>query len=115
LRHVRAAYLQGWLVDPSFPLTWRLDSGEAGSGALWNLLAHVVDLVRSVSGDEFVEVSSVFETFVKERPLASSADGLSATGASSGRKARSSSTTRAQRLAGWGGGDGDDGSRLGSC
>lgn len=84
LRHVRAAYLQDWLVDPSFPLTWRLDSGQAGSGALGDLLAHVVDLVRFVSGDEFGEVASVLETFVKERPLASSAVGLSAAGVPSG-------------------------------
>ena len=86
LRHVRAAYLQDWLVDPSFPLTWRLDSGQAGSGALGDLLAHVVDLVRFVSGDEFAEVASVLETFVKERPLASGEAGLSGTKASSGAK-----------------------------
>lgn len=24
LRHVRVTYLQDWLVDPEFPLTWRL-------------------------------------------------------------------------------------------
>jgi predicted dehydrogenase len=86
LRHVRAAYLQDWLVDPGFPLTWRLDASQAGSGALGDLLAHVVDLVRFLSGDEFSEVVSVLETFIKERPLASSAVGLSAAGSSSGAK-----------------------------
>ncbi|MGH9106823.1 MAG: Gfo/Idh/MocA family protein [Acidimicrobiales bacterium] len=84
LRQVRAAYLQDWLVDRDFPLTWRLDSGQAGSGALGDLLAHVVDLVRFVSGDEFSEVVSVLETFVKERPRASNEVGLSGAGALSG-------------------------------
>ena len=86
LRHVRAAYLQDWLVDPTFPLTWRLDSEQAGSGALGDLLAHVVDIVRFISGDEFAEVASVLETFVKERPLASSEAGLSGTRQASGEK-----------------------------
>ena len=27
IRHVRAAYLQDWLADPGFPLTWRLQTG----------------------------------------------------------------------------------------
>jgi predicted dehydrogenase len=79
IRHVRAVYLQDWLVDPSFPLTWRLDRGEAGSGALGDLLAHVVDLVRFLSGEEIDEVVSLLETFVSERPLAASGVGLSAT------------------------------------
>src|SRR5579875_3336123 len=30
VRHVRARYLQDWLVDPDFPLTWRLEAGAAG-------------------------------------------------------------------------------------
>ena len=42
LRHVRAAYLQDWLVDPSFPLTWRLDASQAGSGALGDLATQAV-------------------------------------------------------------------------
>jgi len=27
IRHVRASYLQDWLADPAFPLTWRLQQG----------------------------------------------------------------------------------------
>ena len=34
IRHVRAQYLQDWLVDPESPLTWRLQKDRAGSGAL---------------------------------------------------------------------------------
>ena len=37
IRHVRATYLQDWLVDPAFPLTWRLQRERAGSGALGDL------------------------------------------------------------------------------
>jgi predicted dehydrogenase len=78
VRHVRAAYLQDWLVDPSFPLTWRLDGRQAGSGALGDLLAHVVDLVRFLCGEELDEVVSLLKTFVTERPMASGGVGLSA-------------------------------------
>ncbi len=85
LRHVRAVYLQGWLVDPLFPLTWRLDGAEAGSGALGDLLSHVVDLVRFLTGEEVDEVVSMLETFVRERPLGSSGAGLSATADREGR------------------------------
>ena len=34
VRHVRAQYLQDWIVDPEFPLVWRLQKDKAGSGAL---------------------------------------------------------------------------------
>jgi predicted dehydrogenase len=85
LRHVRAVYLQEWLVDPLFPLTWRLDGAEAGSGALGDLMSHVVDLVRFLSGEEVDEVVSVLETFVAERPVGSSGAGLSAIADSEGR------------------------------
>jgi predicted dehydrogenase len=85
LRHVRAVYLQGWLVDPLFPLTWRLDGAEAGSGALGDLLSHVVDLVRYLTGEEVDEVVSMLETFVRQRPLGSSGAGLSATADQEGR------------------------------
>jgi predicted dehydrogenase len=69
VRHVRACYLQDWLVDPDFPLTWRLRRDRAGSGALGDLGAHVVDLVRCVTGEELVGVCALSETFVAERPL----------------------------------------------
>jgi len=32
VRHVRAVYLQDWIVDPQFPLVWRLVADQAGSG-----------------------------------------------------------------------------------
>jgi predicted dehydrogenase len=69
LRHVRASYLQDWLVDPSFPLTWRLQRDRAGSGALGDLGAHLVDLAQYLTGELIAGVSAATATFVGERPL----------------------------------------------
>nr|WSW65389.1 Gfo/Idh/MocA family oxidoreductase [Streptomyces sp. NBC_00995] len=69
LRHVRATYLQDWLVDPASPLTWRLKKEHAGSGALGDLGAHIVDLAQYLAGELLVSVSAMSETFVRERPL----------------------------------------------
>ncbi|HVJ28152.1 MAG TPA: Gfo/Idh/MocA family oxidoreductase [Vicinamibacterales bacterium] len=68
IRHFRGTYLQDWIADPEFPLGWRLDKTQAGSGALGDIGAHVVDLARYLVG-EITEVSGHLETFVKERPL----------------------------------------------
>jgi predicted dehydrogenase len=76
VRHVRAHYLQDWLADPDTPLSWRLDKAKAGSGALGDIGAHVVDLTQFVLGEEIREVSGQLETFVKERPVAEGASGL---------------------------------------
>ncbi len=62
-------YLQDWLVDPDSPLTWRMQAEQAGSGALGDLGAHIVDLARFLTGDEIAGVSAVSATFVEERPL----------------------------------------------
>ena len=70
LRHVRAVYLQDWLADPEAPMTWRMRAERAGSGALGDLGAHVVDLARYLTGDEIAVVSAVSATFVRERPMA---------------------------------------------
>lgn len=81
LRHVRVTYLQDWLVDPEFPLTWRLKREHAGSGALGDLGAHIVDLAQFLTGEPLAGVSALSETFVKERPVLSGASaGLSAEG-----------------------------------
>jgi predicted dehydrogenase len=75
VRHVRATYLQDWLTDPSFPLTWRLQQGRAGSGALGDLGAHLVDLAQYLTGSLITEVSGTTATFVAERPLLESTAG----------------------------------------
>jgi predicted dehydrogenase len=68
--HFRARYAQDWIVDPKFPLVWRLQSKTAGSGALGDIGSHIVDLARYLVG-EFREVCATTETFVKERPVTS--------------------------------------------
>lgn len=68
LHHYRARYAQDWLVDPNFPLVWRLQKGISGSGAHGDIHAHIIDLGRYLVG-EFQEVCGLMETFVKERPL----------------------------------------------
>jgi predicted dehydrogenase len=85
LRHVRAAYLQDWIVDPEFPLVWRLQREKAGSGALGDIGAHIIDLTQHITGQRIAELTALTETFVKERPLPAEASGLSAsTGAAAG-------------------------------
>jgi predicted dehydrogenase len=78
LRHVRVSYLQDWLVDPDFPLTWRLKKEYAGSGALGDLGAHAVDLAQYLAGEPLVGVSALTETFVRERPVLKDSVGASA-------------------------------------
>jgi len=82
VRHVRAQYLQDWIVDPQFPLVWRLVADQAGSGALGDIGAHIVDLTQFVTGQRLVGVNALLETFVKERPLPGASSGLSASGGS---------------------------------
>lgn len=69
LRQVRAQYLQDWLVDPNFPLTWRLDAEQAGSGALGDLGAHIIDLSQWLTGQRITSVGALLHTFITERPL----------------------------------------------
>ncbi|SCX45338.1 Predicted dehydrogenase [Klenkia marina] len=79
VRHVRAAYLQDWIADPQAPMSWRLEAEKAGSGALGDIGAHVVDLTQFITGETVTGVSAALETFVKERPLPASAGSLSGT------------------------------------
>jgi predicted dehydrogenase len=68
VRHVRAQYLQDWIVDPDFPLTWRLQRERAGSGALGDIGAHIVDAAQFIVGEPLVGVSGLTETFIRDRP-----------------------------------------------
>jgi predicted dehydrogenase len=68
VRHYRGTYLQDWIVDPAFPLVWRLRKEKAGSGALGDIASHSIDLARFLVG-EIVGVAGALETFVKRRPL----------------------------------------------
>jgi predicted dehydrogenase len=77
IRHVRAAYLQDWIADPQAPMSWRLEKERAGSGALGDIGAHVVDLTQFITGETVTGVSALMETFVEERPLPAAAGSLS--------------------------------------
>ncbi len=67
LRHFRGRYLQDWGDDPSLD-TWRFHADEAGSGALGDLGAHVVDLARFLTG-EIASVSGFTKTFLPGRQV----------------------------------------------
>lgn len=67
IRHVRAHYLQDW-ADESVPLLWRFDKKLTGSGAHGDLNAHIIDLMRFVTGQEISHIcGSIAETFIKKR------------------------------------------------
>ncbi|SDE72658.1 Predicted dehydrogenase [Blastococcus fimeti] len=76
IRHVRAQYLQDWIADPTAPMSWRLEKDKAGSGALGDIGAHIVDLTQHITGERLTGVSALLETFVKERPLPAEAGSL---------------------------------------
>ena len=80
VRHVRAQYLQDWIVDPSFPLVWRLQKDRAGSGALGDIGAHIIDVAQHVVGAAVTGVTGLTETFIRQRPLPEASSGLAATG-----------------------------------
>ena len=77
--HIRASYLQDWIMDPNFPLVWRLQKEITGSGAHGDLNAHIIDLARYLVG-EFDEVVGMDKTFIKTRPLVEEAAGLAGKG-----------------------------------
>jgi len=64
----RAVYLQEWIMNPNFPLVWRLRKNVSGSGVLGDLGAHIIDLARFLVGD-VASICGMTETFIKERTL----------------------------------------------
>jgi len=84
IRHVRGAYLQDWLVDPTAPWSWRNSEEIAGSGALGDLGAHTIDLAQFLLDDQITRVSGHRKTFVDERPVpGEDGGGLDAAGSES--------------------------------
>jgi predicted dehydrogenase len=79
--HIRATYLQDWIMDPQFPLVWRLNKEICGSGSHGDLAAHSIDLARFLVG-ELKEVCGIMETFIKQRPIVENSSGLSGTASS---------------------------------
>jgi len=70
IRHVRAQYLQDWLSDEQAPMAWRLQKDKAGSGALGDIGAHIIDATQFLLGDRICGVSALTDTFVHTRPWA---------------------------------------------
>lgn len=66
--HWRGAYLQSWIMDPNFPLTWHLRKETAGSGPQGDLNSHSVDLARFLVGD-IASVTAMTANFITQRPL----------------------------------------------
>ena len=68
--HWRAVYLQEWILPHyNTPMIWRLDKSIAGSGALGDLGAHIIDLAHYLVGG-IKTLSAMTKTFITERPLA---------------------------------------------
>ncbi len=68
------AYLQDWIMDPEFPLVWRLEKKYAGSGALGDIGAHATDLAEYLNS-EIQSLTGHLTTFIKERPFATEGEG----------------------------------------
>jgi predicted dehydrogenase len=65
--HWRAVYLQEWIM-PHYdaPMIWRLQRDLAGSGALGDLGAHIIDLAHYLVGG-IKSVSALTKTFIQQR------------------------------------------------
>ena len=86
IRQIRAQYLQDWLSDADSPMTWRLDKEQAGSGALGDIGAHIIDLTQWLTGQRIAEVSGTLQTVIPTRPAAGTAQGLGGRGDTSGER-----------------------------
>ena len=64
----RGTYLQDWSADPDGPLSWRFQKKIAGSGAIGDIGAHVVDMAHYLVGN-ISEVNAITKTYIKERPI----------------------------------------------
>ncbi|HOX38513.1 MAG TPA: Gfo/Idh/MocA family oxidoreductase [Candidatus Brocadiia bacterium] len=64
----RAEYLHAGYIDPTRPMTWRLDAAQSGCGALGDLGSHALDLIYGLLGP-YAKVNASLETMIKERPL----------------------------------------------
>lgn len=63
IRHVRAIYLQQWGIGADD--VWRFDATVAGSGALGDIAAHIVDAVQFVTGEKVQRIAgSLMRTYV---------------------------------------------------
>jgi len=66
--HFHGRYLQEWIIDPNFPIVWRLRKEIAGLGTIGDIASHVVDLAHYLVGD-LSTVTATTRTFIEDRPL----------------------------------------------
>jgi predicted dehydrogenase len=66
--HWRAVYLQEWIM-PHYgtPAIWRVNKAVAGSGAIGDLGAHIIDLAHYLVGG-VKSIAAYTRTFIPERP-----------------------------------------------
>jgi predicted dehydrogenase len=65
--HWRAVYLQEWGMDPKMAISWRFQKDIAGSGALGDLGAHIIDLARFLVGEP-KQVMGKTQNWLPQRP-----------------------------------------------
>jgi predicted dehydrogenase len=68
ITNVRAVFFSGYAAEPKAALSWRFIREHAGTGALGDLLSHVVDLVQYVTG-RISAVNALTSTIYTERPI----------------------------------------------
>jgi len=68
ITNVRAVFFNSYAAEPNGALSWRFRREQAGSGALGDLLSHVVDLMQYVVAP-ITEVSSLLSTVYTQRPI----------------------------------------------
>lgn len=67
----KISYRRSGYLNPERPVSWRLQSGMSGGGAISDLGVHVLDLLRHWFG-EFTDVGGRTNTYVQKRPDADS-------------------------------------------
>ncbi|MBW7477606.1 Gfo/Idh/MocA family oxidoreductase [Paenibacillus oenotherae] len=63
----KIAYRRSGYLNPERPVSWRLQSGMSGGGAISDLGVHALDLLRHWFG-ELMDVRGRTNTYVKQRP-----------------------------------------------
>ena len=85
LTHYRGRFLVGYGSNPEGTLSWRFQHETAGTGALGDLMSHVVDMAHMMAGS-IKRVTSICKTFITQRPLAIKGQGTHFSTASGGPK-----------------------------
>jgi predicted dehydrogenase len=68
ITNVRAVFFNGYASEPKAALSWRFRRDLAGTGALGDLLSHVIDLVQYLLGP-VGDVNALTSTVHRERPI----------------------------------------------